>query len=178
MDILLLQAVHLLVPDSWLACRLGIMACWGMVELQKSIRTRCRKCYVISGIIHLVLEKCTGFHKRLFMAFIQHWLMRVDVSNRKILSVIIGNGFSFMRQVRIPIWQALVGMLMGQVSINCRRSCIRRHGRVRLLANWFEIIIVINPFFWKFHLHVLIVLMILPNVYWTNTRTGIYLHLG
>ena len=55
-----------------LACRLGIMACWGMVELQKSIRTRCRKCYVISGIIHLVLEKCTGFHKRLFMAFIQH----------------------------------------------------------------------------------------------------------
>lgn len=25
--------------------------------------------------------------------------------------------------------------LMGQVSINCRRSCIRRHGRVRLLAN-------------------------------------------
>ena len=44
----------------------------GYVELQKSIRTRCRKCYVISGIIHLVLEKCTGFHKRLFMAFIQH----------------------------------------------------------------------------------------------------------
>lgn len=41
-------------------------------EMPQSIRTRCRKCYVISGIIHLVLEKCTGFHKRLFMAFIQH----------------------------------------------------------------------------------------------------------